>query len=66
MKPSIKNIFVLEPFRSRKAHLCQKGIPIGFQMAEKNGKLQTHTHTNTHTHIFVFIYVEIFSIQKQV
>ena len=38
-----------------------KGIPISFEMAEKNAKTQTHTetdtqtHTQTHTHFPIYI-----------
>ena len=56
MKPSIKYIFVLKP-KSLKGSFVPKGIPIGFQMAEKNANKHT-----TQTHIFVFILVEIINL----
>ena len=50
--------FCVRTISRSKSTFVPKGIPIGFQMAEKNGK-NKDTHTQTHTHIFVFIYVEI-------
>ena len=52
MKPSIKYVFVLEPFRGQKAHLCQR-IPNGREKRENTHK---HTHTKqTHTHFSIYI-----------
>ena len=31
-----------------------KGIPIGFQIAEKNANRQTDTHTQTHKHFRIY------------
>ena len=39
----------------QKGNFVPKGIPIGFEMAEKKVYTQTHKHTHRQTDIFVFI-----------
>ena len=50
MKAHIKDIFCVKTFPGLKSNCVPKGVPIGFEMAEKNAKTQTHKHTHTNTH----------------
>ena len=51
MKPPIKYVFCARTFTGPKSSFVTNGIPIGFEMAEKNVNRQTDRQTD----IFVFI-----------
>ena len=44
MMPSIKKHFCVKPFPGAKRNFVPKGIPIGFEMAEKTMNKQTDKH----------------------
>ena len=47
--------FCVKIISRSKSTFVPTGIPIGFQMAEKNANTQTHTYTHTHTHFCIYI-----------
>ena len=53
MKPPIKNYVRFRTFPVAKSNFLQKGIPIGFEMAEKKVYKQTHAHTQRHFRIYI-------------
>ena len=47
MKAPIYQVcFCVRTFPGVKSNFVPKGIPIGFEVAEKTVNIQTHTHTN--------------------
>jgi len=51
MKPSIKNIFLLEPFRGQKVTLCQRVSQSDSKWTRK--RKQTDKHTHKHFRIYI-------------
>ena len=47
--------YCLRTHSGPKSNFMPKGIPIGFQMAEKNANTQTQTDRQTDTHFRIYI-----------